>query len=1075
MKRIVYVHGTRATGKTTLVCGAQPAAVVGFDVVPPPPRPLDYPWSVSLVDKRDYFWPSESESGQRRRYDFSERERCREILGIQDHERFIRFSLDGFNRHTAYLSGENRKALLREALDTVLADFDLVVVEGAPLSAPIPGLESIVALAASPGLLRVRSESAAWGGRTPFDWDVFAESARKIAQNGGRFWPGEYECSSFWFLEGEWVPLEEATRRQTEALAPWYQHAEPGGVPVARKGSLNGEERWRTELACMPSLKGARFLDVGTNAGYMARAATRAGAASVVAYEASTRFAAQFRLAVEMGVTPTELTSRIDLRERHVQTEHPGGPYDVALLSAVHYHVNRSGVPAYREPRADYGVEELLPPLAVLLEDLLGCAETVVVATNVDHARREASPYPEAEPAWIVRALEAVGFVGVEQRQGLHGTPIVTGKGRRGMTDREWTILAKQDIGSLVGVSMPDALQRLVSWTQKTMEHVDGDPGLDTPDPIAHLGYGKAYCGGRVTVFQWLVCRLLSLSARYVSLHHCDGQNGHVVTEVCLPDGKWAAVDVDHGYVYQDDGGQLLSVQDLLSSPDIVQSIQDKDRNTWVGLDGTGLAGFYGEDKPMYEQRRDYWLSVANDRNGIDNYKPGSNDWIRALLAFFNAQVSHRPDSPCMVTTPAGPLDEGNGWADQQVKSFCWLCEGAGVEASPVSLSHVSGCGGHSVAVVGPRGVVVDVDHGYIVCNEAGEPAPLKDVRFNTNFVAAQRDPWLGPDEIGMEGFYTAGPSAINFMIGDSCNAECEMCWQAARRAKEPESDWHPELSAEIVRTLVDRYRDSLNSIELVSFGEPMMNPDFGLMVRAVLDASSPDREMPIKLNVVTNGSLLHRHLELLELPGDMTVSIDASTPKLYQKIRKGLSFRRLLENLRAAVSYPRRSPGRDIGINFVATRANIRSLRAMGDFAAKEKVTYLSILLGAALDSTEAKGKGLKANDPRLSRAIDRIRKEHPELRVNDYATGRTRLQLPDGTLPGRDFCGLPWTQFDVGPDGEVHPCCRAYHTTLCSWNEDPWTNEEARELRKQMLTGDLDAERFPCCAACPMRGSGA
>ena len=61
--------------------------------------------------------------------------------------------------------------------------------------------------------------------------------------------------------------------------------------------------------------------------------------------------------------------------------------------------------------------------------------------------------------------------------------------------------------------------------------------------------------------------------------------------------------------------------------------------------------------------------------------------------------------------------------------------------------------------------------------------------------------------------------------------------------------------------------------------------------------------------------------------------------------------------------------------------------------------------------------------------------------------------------------------SQFDVGPDGHAHPCCRSYATDLGSPSE-AWLGEPMTELRRQILAGEVDAIRFADCAACPNLG---
>jgi len=202
-----------------------------------------------------------------------------------------------------------------------------------------------------------------------------------------------------------------------------------------------------------------------------------------------------------------------------------------------------------------------------------------------------------------------------------------------------------------------------------------------------------------------------------------------------------------------------------------------------------------------------------------------------------------------------------------------------------------------------------------------------------------------------------------------------------------------------------------------------------------------------------------------------MTFSIDAADAERYESIREGARWDDVVRNLRMAVRHPQRHPARRIGINMTVFAANLDGVFEMGAFAAGLGVDYLSILHGDGLEATRARGQQLERAHPRLVEQIACIRRSFPWLLVNDYATGRTLPALPAHTQPGRSFCGLPWRQLDVGPDGHAHPCCRSYDIDLGT-ADVAWHGEPLDTLRQQILAGDIDAQRFPSCARCPNLG---
>ena len=366
---------------------------------------------------------------------------------------------------------------------------------------------------------------------------------------------------------------------------------------------------------------------------------------------------------------------------------------------------------------------------------------------------------------------------------------------------------------------------------------------------------------------------------------------------------------------------------------------------------------------------------------------------------------------------------------------------------------------------------VLDPETGTVYTKRNGKPADLEDLMWWPDLAAVERnETWR---------IFARGPRAVNFQIGDVCNARCFMCWQDARRRKTPRSEWHREMRASVVERVLEREFDSLFKIELVSYGEPLLNPDICKMLKAVKDAGdrrkSQDEFAPIMLSMITNGSLLHRYLsEILEMPGYLTISMDGAEKEAYEKIRRGLTWEPVVENIQAAVNYPGRHRRREIGVNFTLISDNLDQIYKMGKLCSQLRVDYLSILHGDALENTSAAGRGVVRSDPELFRTIHEVRNDFPNLQVNDYVTEGRTLALPVQPLPGRGFCPLPWLQYDVGPDGRTHPCCRSHDIDLGSVESEVWDGEPLEELRRQILHDDVDPTRYPSCAACSNLGAG-
>lgn len=436
---------------------------------------------------------------------------------------------------------------------------------------------------------------------------------------------------------------------------------------------------------------------------------------------------------------------------------------------------------------------------------------------------------------------------------------------------------------------------------------------------------------------------------------------------------------------------------------------------------------------------------------------PKTVDGMRRLLGWWREQSTRDADRLVQALTSLGleaalVAQVGPGG---QTRSVVTVCLGTDSETT--------------------RGwAAIDPDRCLVYTAPDGLMAHPDQLRGCPDWVAAEQpDPHTG-DETSLHDwmFWSSGPRAINFQIGDVCNMHCTMCWQDRRRATQPRAQWHPEMRATLIQHVLEQHLADIDTVEFVSFGETMANPEFDEMVHLV-EALGERRGRPFRLHLITNGSLLHlrRHMDILRLPGELTFSIDAADQQVYESIREGGSWHDVVGNLRAALSHPHRHTARRIGVNMTVFEPNVDGIVEMGAFAAGLGLDYLSILRGAGLQTTRAAGQEIDPQDPRLAAQLDRIRRTFPWLRLNDYATGRTLPALPTAAQPHRMFCPLPWRQFDVGPDGRAHPCCRSYATDL----GDPstaWTGAPLTALRRQILAGDVDGQQFPDCAACPNLG---
>jgi len=156
------------------------------------------------------------------------------------------------------------------------------------------------------------------------------------------------------------------------------------------------------------------------------------------------------------------------------------------------------------------------------------------------------------------------------------------------------------------------------------------------------------------------------------------------------------------------------------------------------------------------------------------------------------------------------------------------------------------------------------------------------------------------------------------------CNYDCIMCDLGRTPRRElPEAVWE-----QLVELL-----PSLQTITMLG-GEPLANPSTMRFLREFDVAKYPD----CAIDFVTNGSLLTEsvlsRMQRCTL-GDVTVSLNAGTADVYERVQRGIAFETVLANLDALIRFRARHH-RWFGItaSFVVQPASSHSLIAFGELA---------------------------------------------------------------------------------------------------------------------------------------------
>ncbi|MFH1997672.1 MAG: radical SAM protein [Patescibacteria group bacterium] len=155
------------------------------------------------------------------------------------------------------------------------------------------------------------------------------------------------------------------------------------------------------------------------------------------------------------------------------------------------------------------------------------------------------------------------------------------------------------------------------------------------------------------------------------------------------------------------------------------------------------------------------------------------------------------------------------------------------------------------------------------------------------------------PDKVGFQNLDVEKfPSMIVLISSNACNSNCVHC--AFRRSNLRKREGNLYMSSELFSKVFDECIGEKTWIRITGTGEPFMNPH---LVAALIKGKSKG----LSFGVITNGSLVtpEKAKKLIDVGIDMfEFSVDAGTKEEYEKIRVGLKFETLLENVDFALNY---------------------------------------------------------------------------------------------------------------------------------------------------------------------------
>ncbi|MBC8500909.1 MAG: radical SAM protein [Nanoarchaeota archaeon] len=276
-------------------------------------------------------------------------------------------------------------------------------------------------------------------------------------------------------------------------------------------------------------------------------------------------------------------------------------------------------------------------------------------------------------------------------------------------------------------------------------------------------------------------------------------------------------------------------------------------------------------------------------------------------------------------------------------------------------------------------------------------------------------------------------PIHLDIELNSNCNLKCVMCFQSFAP---PKMEYMDE---KLYKKLIDEgAANGLRSIKLQYRGEPLLHLK---LAESVAYAKSKG---VVEVMFNTNGTLLTEKManKLIDAKLDKIIfSIEGTTPEVYESIRIGGKFNKVLENIKRLQKMKK-----ERGIDYPITRVQMVKLPR---FSKKDIQDYIDF----------------------WGEIVDHVGMDE----YNDWETEMTTGFGKKALICKEFCCSSPWQRLFILADGRITLCCGDHSQRLVLGDahkvtiKEIWHNKTLQNIRKLHKKGE--SHKIPICNDCSGR----
>lgn len=296
-------------------------------------------------------------------------------------------------------------------------------------------------------------------------------------------------------------------------------------------------------------------------------------------------------------------------------------------------------------------------------------------------------------------------------------------------------------------------------------------------------------------------------------------------------------------------------------------------------------------------------------------------------------------------------------------------------------------------------------------------------------------------------------PFSLGIETGNICNLKCPLCPTGI----DDPSMQNGFMGLALFKEIIDQLKDNLISINMYSWGEPLLNPDLISMIQYA-------KKVKKEIKIVTSTNLNIENDKLLEdliksSIDEIIISCDGTTQETYSKYRVGGDYNLVMRNMKFMVSLQKQLNSKtNIVWNYLVFKHNEHKIED-----AKEIAKRLGVSLRIGKMRTSMKDEILRPHAESIQKYNNWI-PDKAEYSAYDKEKQATKKIIKT--------CRKPWVEISINWDGKVFPCCAVYGDKYSFGDikginiKQIWNNDTYIEARRQIL--DKKRKANTICGIC-------